>query len=129
MANYSFGISYATFENLKSQGLDIITNKDLRLDLVTLYEENFWLLKDMENKMANTLTNATIPFTRKHFRVMEGGNYKPNDYNELLKNEELLNLLYESNFLAQTYFDASIQAIEATSKVIEKIDNELKDRL
>jgi len=57
-ANYSFGISYATFENLKSQGLDIISNKDLRLTLVKLYEEDYWLLKDQETKVANAFTNA-----------------------------------------------------------------------
>ena len=125
--NYSFGISYATFENLKSQGLDIISNKDLRLNLVKLYEEDYWLLKDQESKVANAFTNATLPFTRKHFKLLNGPKYKPNDYNSILQNVEFLNILYESNYLAQLYFRQCVRVSEATSKVIEEIDIELKD--
>ena len=127
VASYSYGISYATFENLKSQGLDIITNKKLRLDLVKLYEEVFWRLKDQEGKMADALTSATLPFTRKHFRPREGRGYTPNDYNAILNNKEFLNLLYESYFLTQNYYNQSTEAIGATLEVIEKIDNELKE--
>ncbi|MDT0557844.1 DUF6090 family protein [Ichthyenterobacterium sp. W332] len=125
--NYSFGISYATFENLKSQGLDIISNKDLRLNLVKLYEEDYWLLKDQETKVANAFTNATLPFTRKHFKLLNGPTYKPNDYDNILQNAEFLNILYESNYLAQLYFRQCVRVSEATSKVIEKIDEELKE--
>ena len=130
VGNYSFGISYATFENLKSQGLDIITDKEVRLDLVQLYEEDYWRLKDQETKIANALTNATLPFTRKHFKLMykdDAGGLKPNNYNAILQNEEFLNLLYESNYLSYSYYKQSIQSLEATSKVIEKIENELKE--
>ena len=123
--NLSFGISYASFENLKSQGLDIISNKDLRLDLVKLYEEDFWILKDQETKMANAFTNATLPFTRRHFRPIEGAGYKPNDYDKILNNKEFMNLLYESNFLAQDFFDLCTESIEATTTVIAKFDKEL----
>ena len=123
--NLSFGISYASFENLKSQGLDIISNKDLRLDLVKLYEEDFWILKDQETKMANAFTNATLPFTRRHFRPIEGAGYKPNDYDKILNNKEFKNLLYESNFLAQDFFDLCTESIEATTTVIAKFDKEL----
>ncbi|WP_282041827.1 DUF6090 family protein [Winogradskyella flava] len=124
--NYAFGISYATFENLKSQGLDIISNKSLRLNLVKLYEEDYWLLKDQETKVANAFTNATLPFTRKHFKLMNGTRYKPNDYDNILQNAEFLNILYESNYLAQLYFSQCVKVSETTSKVIEKIDEELK---
>jgi len=125
--NYSFGISYATFENLKSQGLDIISNKDLRLNLVKLYEEDYWLLKDQETKVANAFTNATLPFTRKHFKLLNRTRYKPNDYDSILQNAEFLNILYESNYLAQLYSRQCVNAIENTSKVIEEIENELKE--
>ncbi|MBC2844110.1 DUF6090 family protein [Winogradskyella flava] len=124
--NYAFGISYATFENLKSQGLDIISNKSLRLNLVKLYEEDYWLLKDQETKVANAFTNATLPFTRKHFKLMNGTRYKPNDYDNILQNAEFLNILYESNYLAQLYFSQCVKVSETTCKVIEKIDEELK---
>ena len=126
VANYSYGISYATFENLKSQGLDIISNKNLRLDLVKLYEETYWRLKDQETKIGNALTNASLPFTRKHFRLTEGRGYKPNNYDAILDNKEFLNLLYESHYIALSYYEQSVGAIESTSKVIEKIDIELK---
>ncbi len=127
VANYSYGVSYATFENLKSQGLDIVTNKALRLDIVKLYEETYWRLKDQETKIGNALTNASLPFTRKHFRLIEGPGYKPNNYNAILENKEFLNLLYESYYITLTYYEQSIGAIEATSKAIEKIENELKE--
>ena len=58
--NYSFGISYATFENLKSQGLDIISNKDLRLNLVKLYEEDYWLLSTLVRILGNNVSRAQI---------------------------------------------------------------------
>ncbi|BAO75316.1 hypothetical protein WPG_1086 [Winogradskyella sp. PG-2] len=125
--NYSFGISYATFENLKSQGLDIISNKDLRLNLVKLYEEDYWLLKDQETKVANAFTNTTLPFTRQHFKLLNGPTYKPNNYNNILENVEFLNILYESNYLAELYFRQCVKVSEATSNVIEKIKNELKE--
>jgi len=127
VGNYSFGISYATFENLKSQGLDIISNEELRLTLVKLYEEEYWHLKDQETKVANAFTNATLPFTRKHFKLINGARYKPNNYNNILQSEEYLNILYESNYLSQLYFNQCIETIEVTTEVIEKIDNELKD--
>jgi len=127
VANYSFGISYATFENLKSQGLDIITNEDLRLALVKLYEEDYWQLKDQETKVANAFTNATLPFTRKHFKLMNGARLKPINYDYTMQNAEFLNILYESNYLAQLYFKQCQKFIESTSKVIEKMNIELKE--
>jgi hypothetical protein len=126
--NYYFGISYSTYENLKSQGFDIIKNKKLRLKIIELYDEQFGLLKDQEIKISNGLTNNIQPILFKYFKTTPEGGLEPNNYEKLLSSSDYLNVLSLMIFLANVYDEYCDNSIMEINKLLEAIETEIEQR-
>ena len=126
--NYSFRLSFSTYENLKSQGFDIISNEGLRLDIIKLYDEHFGLLKDQEDKMSDILTNSIEPILFKYFKTTLNGGLKPNDYEQLLNNSEYSNMLSFMIFLANGFEEHCQKFVIEIEKVLNSIESEIAKR-
>ncbi|MFC4720957.1 DUF6090 family protein [Geojedonia litorea] len=124
-ADYSFQISYSTYENLKSQGFDIINNSELRLKIIRLHDEVFSSLNDQEIKTSNLLTNSISPIIFKYFKTSAEG-YEPNDYQNLLNSEEYLNVLSLMTFLAEVYEMDCNKSIIEIDELLTDIDKEIE---
>jgi hypothetical protein len=124
-ADYSFQISYSTYENLKSQGFDIINNSELRLKIIRLYDEVISLLNDQEIKTSNLLTNSISPTMFKYFKTTAEG-YEPNDYQHLLNSEEYLNVLSLMSFLAEVYESDCNKSIIEIDELLIDIDKDIE---
>ena len=123
--DYSFQISYSTYENIKSQGFDIINNTELRLKIIRLYDEVFSSLNDQEIKTSNLLTNSISPIMFKYFKTTAEG-YEPNDYQNLLNSEEYLNVLSLMSHLAGFYESDCNKSIIEIDELLIDIDKEIE---
>ena len=124
-ADYSFQISYSTYENIKSQGLNIVSNSELRLKIIHLYDEVFANSKDQEVKTSNLLTNSIQPIMFKYFKATPNG-FKPTDYQRLLSSEEYPNVLSLMIMLADSYEGLCEYSISEIDKLLIDIDLEIE---
>lgn len=122
--DYSFQISYSTYENLKSQGFNIIHNSELRLKIIRLHDDVFSVLNDQEIKTSNLLTNSISPMMFKYFKSTKDG-YKPNNYQNLLISDEYSNVLSLMIFLAERYVMLCNQSIKEIDELLSDINQEL----
>ena len=126
--NYSFRLSFSTYENLKSQGFDIISNEGLRLDIIKLYDEHFGLLKDQEDKMSDILTNSIEPILFKYFKTTLNGGLEPNDYEQLLNNSDYSNMLSFMIWVANGFEEHCQNFVIEIEKVLNSIESEIEKR-
>jgi len=125
--NYSFRLSFSTYENLKSQGFDIISNEELRLDIIKLYDEHFGLLKDQEGKVSDILTNSIEPILFKYFKNTSKG-LEPNDYEQLLNSSDYSNMLSFMIRVANGFEELCQNSVIEIEKVLNSIELEIEKR-
>jgi len=125
LGNFSFLLSYSAYENLKSQGFDKISNDELRLSIIRLYDEKFGLIKDQETKITNIITNTIVPITLKYFKTTLSKELVPNDYEKLLNTFEYTNLISQLIFVAEDYENISQNTIIEIDKLLEEIESEI----
>ncbi|HDZ04284.1 MAG TPA: hypothetical protein ENH58_04480 [Maribacter sp.] len=123
--DFSFQISYSTYENIKSQGFDIVSNSELRLKIINLYDEVFANSRDQEIKTSNLLTNSIQPIMFKYFKVTPIG-FKPTDYKRLLSSEEYSNVLSLMVMLADNYEGLCEYSISEIDKLLIDIELEIE---
>ncbi len=123
----STSLSYASFDNTKNQGLQIIKNNELRLELIKLFDEEFKNIEALGENSSALLTNTIAPFLQKHFEYTNSG-LEPNNYIELLKAKEYVNVLSRSIYLNSLASDSSSDVLEKTDILIEALDEEIEQK-
>jgi len=111
-----------TYKELKQTGKSaIISNRDLLKDIISLYEREYWLIKEYHSTDKSTVANRLIPkieSTLPDFR-------KPGDFRVRKLENSLLNMLVTGySIKGQTiiYLKATLQKCV---HLIEEIDKEL----
>ena len=127
MSNYSFLLSNSTFENLKNQGFNTITNNELRNRILKLYDWNFGLLNDQENKFANLFSNSLQPIGFKYFKETEKG-FEPNDYQQILSSNEYSNVLSYMVQTAELFTSFCQDSIKEIDQVLFEINSEIENK-
>ena len=96
-------LNTGAFENLKNEGLSIISNDSLKLKIVNMYDQNLkFLHTTLPYQMENNIAIVVNPFYNKHFELKRKGTkvfMEPNDYDQLLKNQEIKNIISHTNVL------------------------------
>ena len=118
-------LSFASFENTKNQGLQIIKNNELRLELIKLFDEEFKDITVLGVNSSALLTSTIAPFLQKHFEYTTHG-LEPNNYIELLKAKEYVNILSRSIYLNSLASNLSSDVLVKTDILIEALDEEIK---
>ena len=119
------------YQNIKTLGVEIISDTLLRKHTVELYEETLpKLLNDWDKWEWNINQTIVMPFFSKHIR----GNMKdrriatPNDFEALKKNEEFQNILsviYRTRIYGIVLMEESLVKLEEASIEIDKfLDND-----
>ncbi|WP_229796826.1 DUF6090 family protein [Algibacter mikhailovii] len=130
LRNFSFRLSYASFENLKSQGFETISNESLRLNIIKLFDEDFGLVLDNENKASDLFIPYTT-FLNKHFRTMIENNIViviPNDYEYILSSSEYKNIISFTKVLSILFNSRSKEVIERIEILKNEISLEIKSK-
>ncbi len=120
-------LSYASFENTKNQGLELIKNTELRLELIKLFDEEFNSINVLGENSFALLTNTIAPFLQKHFEYTASG-IEPNDYTALLKAKEYVNILSRAIYLNSLASELGSNVLEKTDLLIKAIDKEIEQK-
>ena len=128
--------NYSAYENLKNRGLDIISNEDLKLSILNIYEVEFYYLIEELDRGLQNFSNQTINLQLSYFNLdftslNEGFDassiqIKITDYEKAMMDPSFFNYLYLAHgfrLLGTVRTELSKERVET---VIEQIDEELK---
>ena len=136
-------ISIEVFEALKSNDLNLISNDDLRDNLISYYSWSSNVLDKQIDQYVQRIENANSTLFNSRFNAMWNGNYKkyretknfddleiemiPNNYNQLKMDDEFMYFL--RSLRNQFYWEIEVSQNDINEKVndlIKSIDSELK---
>ena len=142
--NWTLRVNSEVFETLKSNDLDLISNNELRNNLISYYSWGSTILNRDVDRYISIIDNASANIFNSRFRALWNGNYKkikidknnvallelemiPNDYERLKEDNEFLyflrslkNQYFWLNELNQTEIN------ERATDLVKNIDAELK---
>lgn len=116
-----------TFESLKSTGIDLIQNPDIRFGLFSTYEENLKSLHATESNYAELLNHFWIPLISDHLMLDSSLAFlTPVDFESVKKNTRMLNMvsviaIENDGFLTQT-----MHSLVDMSILLKQIEFELE---
>jgi len=131
-----WGLSYdfSTYEALKSKDLNLISNTDLRSDIISYYRYAENLATNFTNRYSDNLDNASRTIFSKHFDQMWSGRIDnpqsemiPSDYELLKKDTEFMYFL--KTLKNKNYWfieNVTNNSDDLYQKISEQIENEIK---
>ena len=119
---------YASFENLKKEGVNLISNDSLRNKIIELYEIDMDILDVSDlNRHTNYMTSVGYRILNKHLYIdRETGNSLPFDYEKMMSDNDFYS--FTTYFLKHQHIAwwKSKQFIEKAKLLNENIAQEIK---
>lgn len=138
-ATHYYTVSFSkrgAYESLKSMGFQIISNKDLRVKIIDLYEQWFRIIQVNQEILTNEIQNIKRDFNQDHFdkflifdvahpEDIYAGQMIPNDFSNLKQSTQYryyLKSLHASHsfVLLQSYY-----SIDMINSLIDQLNNEI----
>ncbi|WP_019669892.1 DUF6090 family protein [Eudoraea adriatica] len=119
-------LSEVGYESLKNVGLEIVQNKQLKKYIVLLFERNYKEIKSKIEQL-NPLINELLNVRQKRFIRLQGFNFKPLDYPNLL-----IDIQFQSYMASlkeeRGWFNRSLEdSLQETQKVLQLVKEELNN--
>jgi hypothetical protein len=130
-------VNMSAYENLKSRGLEIITNDSLRQRITKLYEYDLYNAIDFETKDENQFQyQILIPEVIKSLNIAEfnfaegnpNGLANPINSESLLNNYSFKNAIMLNHTFRETMTSTYQSQKESVEECISQIDDELKNK-
>jgi len=119
----------AAYDNLKNEGLSFITNDDIKFEIINIHDQELKYIQNVfANQFENYLSQVVNPFFSKNFEWSSTEKkiaVEPNDYQNLLKNKELNNIITALN----TYRNFAISKYSETQKKIKELEIKLEKEI
>lgn len=133
--NYTtFASALGPYESLKSMGFETISNKSLRLEIISLYDHGYRILKNNETILTEDIQELKRDFYKEHFVEFQviipdppyyAGKMVPNNFNELMKNKSFKYFVRTLN-TSHAIFNVLIKMnIERVSELKRKCQEEI----
>lgn len=130
------------FENLKTIGLNTISNDSLRIAISNIFQLRFTRLQnDMRSKGTEfNIQSMLFPYQDKYFEVdfsktrkiprkysdtLNIFSLKIRDYDTFLKDTEVFKILQLTTFIRSTIVEDEMEVVEKIDQVVKSIDQEL----
>lgn len=132
LSNTSILIAHSTsFENLKSTGINIITNDSIRILIGKIYNFDLVSTKELENRIdLNNWYNRIEPYYNKHFkqwRYAYNQSAIPINYNEIISDPEFTELVFQTIQAKTVMIHNYKGTMDSIAKLIDLIKLELKE--
>lgn len=130
---YGFGnveLNRAAYESLKSHGLDLISDDDLRSHIVRIYEQSHRKVEAAADSELRVILNLLQPYFLTHFKDLRfHRSATPLDYQALLKDAEFLNIVdYRLQIVRQNSIPSAEAALAETKQLIDRLNRKLDER-
>lgn len=117
-------VSFVGYESLKNMGLEIITNKFLRQEIILYFEDTIQLSIARKDRMM-AYTMDLVRLRQEHFLREEDFNFAPFDYEKLIINEKFHSWLRTIKY-SRNWFNQSLEeGIAATNRLHQLVREEL----
>ncbi|WP_420576797.1 DUF6090 family protein [Ekhidna sp.] len=115
------------YENLKSVGIDIVTNKELKRALTNLYDYEFPLLvEDYDKTEWMNAETLTYPYFNRRLRYLSKGVARPTDFESMKNDPEFLNILSNTMRYREGGIRLCNLTVQKVNQVISLINSELE---
>jgi hypothetical protein len=119
-------LNVAPFESLRSRGFDLVSNGDLRVELVDLYDQEHAEIETQNNTMRNQILSFIENYQLEHFHDLDFGTATPNNYDALLQDQLFdSHLDYLTYVLRRYYMPIYRRVIEKMEGVVTALREEL----
>ena len=147
--NWDPDFTYASFENLKREGVNLIADKPLRQSIVKHFEVDMMVLDEAERGRVNSqYDHMIIPMRRKYFykKKVSSAEYAknqlpvfsfpheineirvlPSDYNSMIRDQEFYNITTDVNYRQQRMMIRNGVFLTNAREVSEKIGAYIKE--
>lgn len=120
--NYTtFASALGPYESLKSMGFETISNKSLRLEIISLYDQGYRILKNNERILTDDIQELKRNYYQDHFEEFQviipdppyyAGKMVPHNFNELMLNKSF------------KYFVRTLNTSHSTFNILNKMNVE-----
>jgi hypothetical protein len=116
----------APYEQIKNQGLSLISNSSIRVRLIDLYENQFSLLRSATDNDRIVSRDQIAPYFFARFRRPDYEEWEPIDYAALRSDPVFENLLIAKSRRLQGFVLPAYEGlIQAIREILAEIDQEL----
>ncbi|MFT5253170.1 MAG: hypothetical protein ACI87N_002199 [Flavobacteriales bacterium] len=127
LLDQQISLNTAAYENLKNEGLSLISNDDIKFEIINIYDQELnYIQTTFANQFENYISTVVSPFYSKNFEVENGMIMEPNNYQELLKNREMTNIISTVNYLRKFAITKYEDAQKKIKGILIKIEIEIK---
>ena len=121
------GLNTVAISNLRSRGVEIVSNKELRKNIIQLYDNWYFYIKKSNDNFREDHIYLSYP---KYLQHIEPVKWRvagvPSDYDALLKDKEFINTVQWIRNAAEFTSEFYLLTIQEIQKVINDIDLELE---
>lgn len=150
LTNWDPDFTYASFENLKREGINLISDKSLRKDIVRIFEVDMSILDKSEIGRYLSLYNQLILPTQRKYFYREKSNVAtyndhdhpdfdytqsvnnirqlPSNYSRMIQDQEFFNVVTETNYRQQRMLVRNQVFLKNAKDVSDKIDTYIKNQ-
>ena len=116
-----------TYETLKSRGINLISDDELRTSVVQLYEGRYnALINDSDRAAWIHYETSTLPQIQKHFERHPNRASRVVDYQALVNDQSFRNaFLYSKNFVFLLLNGRTVESLEETHRSLDLIEQYL----
>lgn len=115
-------LTSSAYETIKSRGLDLISDSALRQEIVNLFEVEYVLLVNDDDRTEwINYEVSTVPLMLRHFEEHSDGTVVPTDYDNLLEDQSFRVTVKRTLMLRQIGIRGFARAEESTKRVIDSI--------
>ncbi len=121
-------LNSAGITNLKSRGVELITNNSLRNQIIKLYDQTYFYIQKSNDFFREDHIHMTYKKYLEHIEPVKWREAAiPNDYEKLLEDKEFINHVQWIRNAAEYDSEYHISTMEEIRQVIKEIDKELKN--
>ena len=122
--------TYASFENLKNVGVNIISNPVLRRDIINLIEVDMNILDVAEANRINQINSSMIlPLIKDYFYrdlSVKNYSYMPNNYEVMINDPRFYNICTEFSFRQKSSINRYQVFNQKARNLISRINSEIQ---
>ncbi|GMN10040.1 hypothetical protein MTsPCn9_15450 [Croceitalea sp. MTPC9] len=119
-------LNSAGITNLKSRGVELLTNQSLRNQIINLYDQTYYYIQKSNDFFREDHVHMTYKKYLEHIEPIKWRESAiPSDYQKLLEDKEFINHVQWIRNAAEYDSEYHISAINEIKKVIKEIDKEL----
>ena len=133
--NYTtFASALGPYESLKSMGFETISNKSLRLEIISLYDQGYRILKNNERILTDDIQELKRNYYQDHFEEFQviipdppyyAGKMVPNNFNELMLNKSFKYFVRTLNTSHSTFNILNKMNVEKVKELKRKCQEEI----